>query len=203
MGKKPKKVYEEIRECVDKYGYKSIFFDDDTFNIGTERISKLCDYLKKIGLPWTMMGRLDTSPDWLFDKMVDSGCVGMRFGVETFNVEVLNKIKKGLERKDFLGTLKRLCNKYPKLMIHLTMMKDLPGQTDEMHQEDLKILEDLGFSPSIRKNKYRNYQLASCAPFPGTELYDMIKQKISEDLSRYDLYDGSKDTIMKDIKDKL
>ncbi len=201
--RKPEKVYKEIKESVDKYGYKSIFFDDDTFNIGTERISKLCDYLKKLGLPWTMMGRLDTSPDWLFDKMVDSGCVGMRFGVETFNLDVLKKVNKGLERSDFLRTLKYLCNKYPKLMIHLTMMKDLPGQTDEIHEEDLKILDDLGFKPHP-KNKYRNYQLASCTPFPGTKLYNIIREKGLENyLSKYNLYDGSKMTIMKYLKDKI
>ena len=49
----PKKVAQEIKENVEKYGYKSVFFDDDTFNIGTERISELCDYLKEIGLEKT------------------------------------------------------------------------------------------------------------------------------------------------------
>ena len=75
--RKPEHVAEEIRYCVDKYGYKSIFFDDDTFNVGNERVGKLCDELKEIGLPWTMMGRLDCSPTWLYDKMVDSGCIGI------------------------------------------------------------------------------------------------------------------------------
>ena len=54
--RKPEKIAEEIRYCVEKYGYQSIFFDDDTFNLGTERISRLCDELKQIGLPWTRWG---------------------------------------------------------------------------------------------------------------------------------------------------
>ena len=75
------------------------------------------------------MGRLDCSPDWLYDKMVDCGCVGMRFGIETFNVNILEKIKKGLERKDFQSTLENISKKYPKLMMHLTMNVSLPSVT--------------------------------------------------------------------------
>lgn len=196
--RKPEKVAEEIKESVKKYGYKSIFFDDDTFNLGTQRISKLCDYLKDIGLPWTMMGRLDCSPDWLYDKMVDSGCVGMRFGIETFNLEVLARVKKGIERKDFRKTLEYISKKYPKLMIHLTMMKDMPGQTEKIHQEDMKILQELGFGE--KGNIYRNYQLSRCAPFPGTEMYKELLDKIGENaLKDYKAYDGGQETIMKSL----
>ena len=177
----PKKIAKEIKECVKKHNYKSIFFDDDTFNLGTERISELCDELKKIGIPWTMMGRLDCSPDWLYDKMVDSGCVGMRFGLETSNVDVLKRINKGLERIDFLKTIKYLSEKYPKLMIHLTMMKNLPEQTEEIHQKDMKILKDMGYKRNRRfphkPSKYRKYQLSTCMPFPGTRLHTELLQK--------------------------
>ncbi len=193
--RRPEKVAQEIRECVERYGFKSIFFDDDTFNLGTKRISKLCDELAIIGLPWTMMGRLDCSPDWLYDKMVDCGCVGMRFGIETFNLKVLENVNKGIERKDFLKTLEYITNKHPQLMIHLTMMKDLPQQTEEMHRRDMEILKKLGYSTN---NAYRSYQLASCAPFPGTQLYNDLAEEMGEEfLADYSHYDGGQDTIMK------
>ncbi len=195
--RKPEKIAQEIRECVEKYGFKSIFFDDDTFNLGTERISKLCDKLAKIGLPWTMMGRIDCSPDWLYDKMVDCGCVGMRFGIETFNIDILKKVDKGIERVDFKQTLQYLSEKYPSLMIHLTMMKDLPDQTEEIHYRDMELLKELGYSTH---NVYRSYQLASCVPFPGTKMYnDILKEKGKEFLEDYRLYDGGHDTIMQEV----
>jgi anaerobic magnesium-protoporphyrin IX monomethyl ester cyclase len=193
----PEEIAREIRQAVSLNGYKSIFFDDDTFNMGTDRISRLCDELKEIGLPWTMMGRLDISPDWLYDKMIESGCVGMRFGIETFNLEVLARVKKGIERKDFKGTLERLASKYPSLMIHITMMKDMPGQTEEMHILDMQIMHDMGFS---EHNILRSYQLSRCAPFPGTELYDEMKLSgniaILQDFRKHD---GGQDTVMKDL----
>lgn len=191
--RKPEKIAEEIRDAVSKHGYKSILFDDDTFNVGTERVSNLCDHLGEIGLPWTMMGRLDCSPDWLLDKMVDSGCVGMRFGIETFDLAVLKHVKKGIERMDFRGALEHLATKYPKLMLHVTMMQNMPGQSEEVHQEDMHILHHMGFSED---NIYRSYQLSRCAPFPGTEMYRELAAKHGEQaLKQYELYDGSSETV--------
>lgn len=194
--REPEAVAREIREAVASQGYRSIFFDDDTFNLGTERVSRFCELLGKIGLPWTMMGRIDCSPDWLYDKMVDNGCVGMRFGVETFDLDILKRVKKGIERIDFRKALEHVSCAYPRLMIHLTMMKDMPGQTEEAHRKDLEILHDIGFVND--GNIYRNYQVAVCAPFPGTEMYsDMVERYGEEAMEDFALYDGSRDTVMR------
>jgi len=193
----PDRIAAEIREAIALHGYRSIFFDDDTFNMGTDRISRLCDLLKEIGLPWTMMGRLDISPDWLYEKMVESGCVGMRFGIETFDLQVLARVKKGIERKDFRGTLERLCKNYPDLMLHITMMRDMPGQSEEAHQLDMKIIHDLGFTTHDMR---RSYQLSRCAPFPGTEMYEELKNNGNEvKLADFRKYDGGQETVMKTI----
>ena len=190
----PKLVAEEIKENLKKVKYTEIFFDDDTFNVGTERISELCDYLKEIGLPWTMMGRLDCSPMWLYDKMVESGCVGMRFGVETFDIECLKRINKGLEKIDFVENLKHLCDKYPDLYIHVTMMKDMPGQTEEIHKKDMEILGQMGFSLYSTK---RSFQLATCSPYKGTVLYKELEEKLGKKYLEENLsVDGMQDTIM-------
>ena len=190
----PEKIAEEIRQSVAEQGYKSIFFDDDTFNMGNERISVLCDHLKEIGLPWTMMGRLDTSPLWLFDKMVDCGCVGMRFGVETFDPEVSRNIRKGLEVDNIYGVLKHLVEKHPNLWLYLLMMKNLPGQTKEIEQRDTEILNELGFVEKDVGEVLRGYRVASCVPFPGTSLYDdFVKRYGVEKLQGMEMYDGSQE----------
>jgi anaerobic magnesium-protoporphyrin IX monomethyl ester cyclase len=192
----PKKIIAEIKENLKKKDYKSIFFDDDTFNIGTERISELSDELKKIGLPWTMMGRLDCSPLWLLEKMIDCGCVGLRFGVETFDKGVLKNVNKGLENTNFLETIRQISKKYPKIMIHLTMMENLPGQTKEIHANDMKILKEMGYEEvrgfPFRSNEYRHFQCSSCVPFPGTKMHTDLKLDGKETLKDYISYDGSK-----------
>ena len=188
----PEKIAEEIRQCVARQGYKSIYFDDDTFNMGDERISKLCDYLKGIGLPWGIMARLDCSPLWLYDKMVDCGCVWMKFGVETFDPEVSRKIRKGLKIDNVYSVVEYLSNKYPDVTIHLTMMKNLPGQTESMHQHDMEIIHNLGFG----RVRNRTYQLSSCIPFPGTAIYRDFAAKYGlRALEEMAAFDGSRNNF--------
>ena len=144
------------------------------------------------------MGRLDTSPPELFDKMADCGCAGMRFGVETFDLQVSKNIKKGLQSEKVVQTLEYITKNNKQLMIHLTMMKDLPGQTEAVHQRDMKILADLGYSTG---NIFRSYQLAACAPFPGTELYEtLVKEGKAESLRDFTAYDGSQETVMRKLQ---
>jgi radical SAM superfamily enzyme YgiQ (UPF0313 family) len=196
--RKPENIAAEIRDALSKNDYKSIFFDDDTWNLGTRRVADLCDHLKAIGLPWTMMGRLDISPNWLYDKMVNSGCVGMRFGVETFSLDVLKRVEKGIERVDFRAALEHLSRTYPDIFIHITMMKDMPGQTEEIHQEDMRIIHGMGFTEHDMR---RSYQLSRCAPFPGTKLYEQMKALSGDEVMKnYKGYDGGQDTVMKVIQ---
>ncbi len=163
----------EIEDALNSHPYKSIFFDDDTFNLDTKRVSKISTMLLEIGLPWTWMGRLDCSPDWLYDQMIADGCVGMRFGVETFALEPLKAIKKGLERSDFEVALRRICKNYPDIYIHLTMMKNMPEQTQQDHERDMQIMRELKFTIDT-SNPRRTFQLSDCEPFPGTELFTEV-----------------------------
>jgi len=185
----PKSVADEIRYCISTFGSKSILFDDDTFNMGTERISALCDELARIGLPWTMMGRLDTSPEWLFDKMVDSGCAGMRFGVETFSGKIQKNIKKGLDPDKAIDMLRYLKRKYPDLPIHITTMHNLPGETPEDREYNCSVIQELGFGDL---SHIHNHQLSTCIPFPGTELYEqLVALGFGEQLRDFHAYDGN------------
>ena len=181
-------VANEIRYCVDSFDSRSIFFDDDTFNLGNERISILCDELKKIGLPWSMMGRTDTSPLWLFDKMIDCGCTGFRFGIETFSERIQKVINKKLNPKIAIEVLSYLSTKYPQVKIRLTTIKGLPTETEEDRQYNVKIITDLGFDGHFCPH---THQCATCIPFPGTPLYDSLKEQgHGEALKDFSMYDG-------------
>ena len=64
-------------------------------------------------------------------------------------------------------------------------MNDMPGQTIEDHEKDMQIIKDMGYSED---NIYRSYQLSRCAPFPGTKLYEQVKEQIGEEkMKEYNL----------------
>ena len=122
---------------------RSLLFDDDTWNLGHNRISKICDGLKNFNMPWTMMGRIDTSKPELYDKMVDSGCVGMRFGIETFNQELSDNVKKHMNTKTAYDNLQYLVTRFSNMEFHFTTMKNFPGEKPGSWEKDQEILKDL------------------------------------------------------------
>ena len=182
-------VGQVLRGMVDP-GIQSIFFDDDTWNLGPARIEALCRGLKEIGLPWTMMGRIDTTERPLFDLMVDSGCVGMRFGVESFNQRLLDNTKKHLSAATSQENIRYLLTHFSGLEFHFTTMKNLPGETEEDWQNDLRIMNELE-ALGARSGNVVHWQNASCVAFPGTELWDeMVSLGKGDRLRDFDLYDG-------------
>lgn len=186
-------VIDEIQKMksILKNNLKSIFFDDDTWNLGPVRIAKICDGLKDIGLPWTMMGRIDTSKPELYDKMVDSGCVGMRFGVETFNQELSDNVKKHMNTQLAYDNLKYLVTKFSNMEFHFTTMKNLPGEKDGSWQRDQSLLKELA-SIGKQNNNVVHWQISDCIPFPGTELWEeLVNLGHKKTLHNFNLYDGS------------
>ena len=170
---------------------RSIFFDDDTWNLGTARVKELCQGLKDIGLPWTMMGRIDTSRLELYDLMVDCGCVGMRFGVESFNQRLLDNTEKNLNARKSHENITYLLTRFSNMEFHFTTMKNLPGETDDDWQNDLKILTELK-QLAERSGNTVHWQNSDCIAFPGTELWEeMITIGKGNELRNFDLYDGS------------
>jgi radical SAM superfamily enzyme YgiQ (UPF0313 family) len=176
---------------------QSIFFDDDTWNLGTARVKELCKGLKAIGLPWTMMGRIDTSQRDVYDAMINSGCVGMRFGVESFNQRLLDNTKKSLDARKSYENIKYLLTRFSNIEFHFTTMKNLPGETDADWDNDLKILNELKLIGEKSGNRV-HWQNSDCIAFPGTELWEeMVAVGKGEELRDFDLYDGNPNNDVK------
>jgi anaerobic magnesium-protoporphyrin IX monomethyl ester cyclase len=191
--RKAENVIAEIKELQELLGPKfgSVFFDDDTWNLGKKRIEKICAGLKETGVPWTMMGRIDTSTPELYQTMVDSGCVGMRFGVETFNQELSNNVKKKLDTTKALKNLEFIVTKFKNMEFHLTTMKNLPGEVAGSWENDQMILKDLA-SLAAKNNNKVHWQISDCVPFPGTELWEeLVAAGHEENLMDFSLYDGN------------
>ncbi len=188
----PEMVIDEIKTIKNILGegLGSIFFDDDTWNLGNNRIKSICAGLKDIKVPWTMMGRIDTSSREVYDIMVESGCVGMRFGIESFNQRLLDNAKKNLDAKVTYENIAYLLNRFSNMEFHFTTMKNLPGSTPIDWENDKKILQDLIQQGSDRGHKV-HYQNSDCIPFPGTELWEELVQLGHEEkLKDFNSYDG-------------
>jgi radical SAM superfamily enzyme YgiQ (UPF0313 family) len=100
-------IISEIRYLYDNYGVKQILFQDEYFYSSEEKIIQFCDALMETGLPitWKCFGRINLVTSFAMKKMKESGCVEIRFGVESTSDFVLSKINKGFRFKEVVDML--------------------------------------------------------------------------------------------------
>ncbi len=144
---------------------KEFFFDDDTFNIQKARTIELCEKLKPLGLTWSCTSRVTTDYDTL-KAMKDAGCRLMIVGYESGNAQILKNIKKGatVERaRQFTKDAHKLG-----LVIHGDFILGLPGETHDTIRETINFAKELDCE---------TIQVSVAHAFPGTELYEFVKEK--------------------------
>ncbi|MEW6237462.1 MAG: radical SAM protein [Candidatus Omnitrophota bacterium] len=176
----PADVVDEIEAMVKQYGFRSFYFDDDTFNIGKKRILTLCEEIKRrnLKLPWAAMSRADTSDHETLKAMKDAGLMGIKYGVESGSQELVDAADKDLN----LQKVEEMVRYTRELGIHqhLTFSFGLPGETWETVRKTIDFAKRL--NPET-------VQFSIMTPFPGSTFYKMLEAEgklLSKDWSKYD-----------------
>lgn len=142
----------------------SIRFDGDTENASDMHTLAICAVMKRIGLPWSMMCRADTSSREVWQVMKDSGCFGVKIGFESGSDRIVNEvIKKKLDLKEAEATAKFL--RSIGLSVHGTFMVGHPSETDTEKQQTIEFINRLYAEDGIN-----SHQLSGCATIEGTPL---------------------------------
>lgn len=158
----PKDVVDEMEHLVNYRGFKSIFFDDDTFNVSREHVLGICDELTKRGnIPFSAMCRADCMDEQMLSALRLAGLCGVKYGVESGSQDILDRCGKGLNLAK-LREIVPLTKKY-KIKTHLTFTFGLPGETQETAQQTIDLMLEL--NPD-------SVQMGLVAPWPGTRLYE-------------------------------
>lgn len=94
--------HRNIRNAIDeliyykkRWGITRVYFDDDEMLTKKKMLNILCKEMPRSGLDWLCLGRTDRLDENKLQMMVDSGCIGIVFGVEHFS----DKVLKGLDKK--------------------------------------------------------------------------------------------------------
>jgi radical SAM superfamily enzyme YgiQ (UPF0313 family) len=177
-----KDVVDEIEWCIKEYGFKSIYFDDDTFNIGKPRMLELCKEIKRrnINLPWAIMARADTMDREILTAMKDAGLVALKYGVESGVQQIVYDAGKALDLGKVRETVKN--TKELGVKYHLTFTFGLPGETWESIQKTISLAVEL--DPD-------SLQFSIVTPFPGSKYFEMLDKKgyiLSKNWEEYDGY---------------
>ncbi|MFH1452865.1 MAG: radical SAM protein [Armatimonadota bacterium] len=172
MGKKirfrsAENVVKEL-EYVASLGYREVFFRDETFTVFKERNLKVCDQIikRKLDLTWICNARVGTIDKETMLTMKKAGCHMIRFGVESGVQEILDNIKKGIKADKTIETFK--IAKEAGMETHAHLMIGLPGDTKDTVNQTINFVKKI--SPTTAT-------FGICTPYPGTELFEAVKEK--------------------------
>lgn len=181
-------IVAEMSWLLDRYGFRAVYFDDDTFNIKNDRIIDLCERIAAAepGVPICAMARADTSSREAFEAMARAGVVGLKFGVETGDAAMMERIRKGLDLERVRESV-AWCKELG-IGTHLTFSFGGPGETHETARKTIELACEL--DPDT-------VQFSLMTPFPGTVMFAEAKQRgtlLTEDWTQYD---GARYTVVR------
>lgn len=163
-----KNIVDELEECYKKYGIREFKFDDDNLTKFKDIMFEMCREIirRKLDIVWICMSRVDCITEELAREMKKAGCKRVSFGLESGNPKVLKLMRKGVNPHIARKAVKIL-NKL-KIEVHSSFMLGNLGETEKT------IRETIDFAKSLDLD-YATFFITS--PFPGTDLYDIAKQK--------------------------
>ncbi len=176
----PEKVVDELEWLRDTHGADSFAFYDDTFTFDMKRAFEICEEMKtrKIDLPWDCRTRVDRISKEILIKMREANCKLIHYGVESGSQKMLNAMKKGTTVEQNEKAIK--LTKEIGISVAISVVVGYPGETEDMLKQTFNF---------IRKTKPDYVYVCQAIPYPGTEMYDLLKElgwEISPEWNNYD-----------------
>jgi anaerobic magnesium-protoporphyrin IX monomethyl ester cyclase len=162
-------------------GARIVSFGDDTMSADLNRLLNLCNIMKDLRLKWSGECRVDAMTEDLAKTLVNSGCLGLQFGVESGSQELLDHMRKDIT----LQQVERSVEWATKagLFVVCSLMIGLPEDTLETMEQTID------FAEKLQKNYDVGAVLACTTPYPGTYYYNHSKDMgISLSTTNYDLW---------------
>jgi glycosyltransferase involved in cell wall biosynthesis/radical SAM superfamily enzyme YgiQ (UPF0313 family)/ADP-heptose:LPS heptosyltransferase len=159
------RVVDEMEYLVDRYKVRKIFFHDDTFNLGIERVNQICSEIlrRNINIEWAASCRVTPVSQEMVDLMAEAGCRHICWGVETGSETMLKNIEKKI-------TLDQIRNAYEFTKKHSRIMSSGAFAMVGNHGEtDQTISETVEFFNSIPLTDCPS--TAMLRLLPGTKIY--------------------------------
>ncbi len=184
----PVKVADEIEWLINNYGFKAIYIDDDTFNLGKKRLLKFCDEMinRELNVQWAAMARADTMDEEVIEAMAKAGLVGIKYGVESASQEIIDRSGKRLNLDKVEKTIE--ATKRLGIKVHLTFTFGLPGETKETIKKTIEYSMD---------KQVHSVQFSIATPFPGTEFFKYAKENGYLLSENWDDFDGFRNAVVR------
>lgn len=174
-------ILDEMEAVSAQYNLASVYFDDDTFNIGKDRMLSFCreKIRRQLNLPWAIMARADTMDPEILQVMAQSGLWAVKYGIESADPKLLAHVGKKLDLQKAVENIQT--TQGLGIKTHLTFMFGIPGETKETIQRTVALAKKL--NPD-------SVQFSILTPLPGTRIYDELRASGHLINCGWEQYDG-------------
>ncbi len=134
-------IIEELKLLRNNYGIQGFCITDDNFLIDKKKVLPIIDEIAKLGLKWSTLSRVDIIDHELLEKLKKSGCIEIKYGVESGSQHILDLMNKGItidEIKKAFYLTSMVGIKAKALLMH-----GYPGENLKTTMETITLLENL------------------------------------------------------------
>ncbi|MGD6851321.1 MAG: B12-binding domain-containing radical SAM protein [Candidatus Bathyarchaeia archaeon] len=184
-----KNVVDELEYLHKTFNAEHFTFYDDAFTVDQARTAAMCQDILDRGLKirWNCETRVDMVTKELMLKMKQAGCTDVWFGVESGSNKVLNAMDKGISIERTQQVFKWAHE--IKLRTVANVILGFPAETEESIWETVHFIEKL-------EPDDVGYYIAT--PYPGTPMYQQVKDSGALQIFDFDKYDTATPTFKLD-----
>jgi anaerobic magnesium-protoporphyrin IX monomethyl ester cyclase len=150
---------EEVKYLKKTTNFNYTWLNDLNFNVYEDRAIAICDILQKNDIKYHVFARVINVHKPLMEKLKETGCLGIWFGLESYEQEILDANRKDTTINDIDAAVKIASD--AGLAVRGLFIVGLYGETKEALKQMVDYIKKETFLPLV---KY-------LVPFPGTSIY--------------------------------
>ena len=177
-------IVDEMEFCYRELGIREIDFFDPVFTIKRGRVYEICDEIDRRNMPgliWSIRARTDALDPSLLQRMWDSGCRRICYGIESGSNEVLRRVDKRMRSTEHIGEVIRATKAVGYEVLAFVMIGN-PLEDRRTVGMTRRLLTSLPIDL---------VQIASLFPLPRTPIYNEIVAQSGVDFWREHILHGT------------
>ncbi len=162
----PEYTCELVKWLHKDFGVRHVIFYDDLFTLNRDRVSRLCELLRRenLGVTFNCIVRIGHIDAELIATLKSAGCWMVHAGIESGDQKLLDAHKEGLSVEDIRRDLTMVHK--AGIWIKGLFMMGFPGESEE------SIRKTIDFACSL---PLKDINVTAFTPFPGAPIYDRIQ----------------------------